>query len=249
MACGSPGLAGSFCNPPYKMPEVARFIGKLCEELDATRTTAAILLVNSATETDWFQRALARADAVCFPDGRLHFVSPTRTGDHPCQGQALLYYGAHVERFCVVFAALGVSTRVHATDAQQAQLALARTPTFPDDPAGLLVRPDGRPMRVRDYCMVHLKQHSSHFDRCSIQACPQTPRYLFWGHQPRQTGPAWTHHHALCPAHAKAWCLAHQVPLKAIPTISTTDWDKVHPQGDYDQLPWFRYAAHEATIP
>ena len=24
-----------FCNPPYKMPEVARFIGKLCEELDA----------------------------------------------------------------------------------------------------------------------------------------------------------------------------------------------------------------------
>ena len=32
-----------YLNPPYKLPDVARFIGKLCEELDAQRTTAAIL--------------------------------------------------------------------------------------------------------------------------------------------------------------------------------------------------------------
>jgi phage N-6-adenine-methyltransferase len=117
-----------FCNPPYKMPEIARFIGKLCEELDAQRTTEAILLVNAATETDWFQRAFQRADAVCFPDGRLHFVSPTRNGDHPCQGQALLYFGPDPMGFCVVFAALGVSTRVVCAAAAAAQLPLAEAP-------------------------------------------------------------------------------------------------------------------------
>ena len=96
-----------FCNPPYKMPDVARFIGKLIEERDAQRTTAAIVLVNAATETDWFQRAFARADAVCFPDGRMHFLHATRGNDHPCQGQALIYYGPDPTRFCGVFAALG----------------------------------------------------------------------------------------------------------------------------------------------
>ena len=113
-----------FCNPPYKMPEVARFIGKLCEELDAQRTTEAILLVNSATETDWFQRAFARADAVCFPDGRMHFWHATRSNDHPCQGQTLLYYGPDPAGFCRVFAGLGVSTRVRVQAAESGQLAL-----------------------------------------------------------------------------------------------------------------------------
>jgi DNA N-6-adenine-methyltransferase (Dam) len=107
-----------FCNPPYKMPEVARFIGKLLEEHAAGHTTAAILLVNAATETDWFQRAFTGARAVCFPDGRIHFVSPTRSGDAPCQGQALLYFGPHPEMFCGVFAALGVSTRVVCAEAR-----------------------------------------------------------------------------------------------------------------------------------
>jgi phage N-6-adenine-methyltransferase len=239
-----------FCNPPYKMPEIARFIGKLCEELDAQRTTAAIVLVNAATETDWFQTAFARADAVCFPDGRIHFVSTTRNGNHPFQGQALLYYGPHVERFCVVFAALGVSTRVHATDAQQAQLALARVPTFPDDPAGLLMGRDGRPMRARDYCIVHLKQRHADFDHCSVQACSQAPHYLFWAQTPRQDGdPTWTRYYELCPAHAREWCTAHQVDIRAIPTISLAAWGRVwlaSPDA-YDQLPWFRLAAPGAS--
>ena len=47
------------------------------------RTVEAILLVNAATETDWFQRAFQRAHAVCFPDGRIQFVHTTRNGDHP----------------------------------------------------------------------------------------------------------------------------------------------------------------------
>jgi phage N-6-adenine-methyltransferase len=121
-----------FLNPPYKLPDVARFVGKLCEELDAHRTTEAILLVNSATETDWFQRAFARANAVCFPDGRVHFVSPTRNGDNPCQGQALFYFGEHIIRFCRGFAALGqvAGLALHVRPAH-GQLTLADAPTLP----------------------------------------------------------------------------------------------------------------------
>jgi phage N-6-adenine-methyltransferase len=120
-----------FLNPPYKLPEVARFLGKLFEEIEAAHTTEAIVLVNSATETDWFQAAFRQARAVCFPDGRIHFVSPTRGAGHPCQGQALLYYGPNVDHFCVVFAALGVSTRVICADAPQAHLDLAEAPPAP----------------------------------------------------------------------------------------------------------------------
>jgi hypothetical protein len=119
-----------FCNPPYKMPEIAHFIGKLCEELDTQRTTEAILLVNSATETDWFQRAFQQANAVCFPDGRLHFGHATRGNDHPCQGQALLYYGPHVERFCTVFAVLGGSTPVRCQPPVSPQRELAEAPAL-----------------------------------------------------------------------------------------------------------------------
>jgi phage N-6-adenine-methyltransferase len=118
-----------FLNPPYKLPDVAWFIGKLFEEIEAEHTTEAILLVNSATETDWFQRAFEMADAVCFPDGRIHFMSATRNSDHPCQGQALLYYGNATWHFCEVFAAVGVTTRVVGTKDADPQLSLAAAPT------------------------------------------------------------------------------------------------------------------------
>jgi hypothetical protein len=137
-----------FCNPPYKMPEIARFVGKLLEEQTAGHLTEAILLVNAATETDWFQRAFARSDAVCFPDGRIHFVSSTRNGDHPCQGQAILYFGPHGERFAGVFAALGVSTWggcVRTTP--RAQLPLTEAPAVVADP---IPAPAEAPTRLRD---------------------------------------------------------------------------------------------------
>jgi hypothetical protein len=244
-----PWIGTVFCNPPYKMPQIARFIGKLIEEREVGHTTEAILLVNAATETDWFQAAFQRANAVCFPDGRMHFVSPTRNGDHPCQGQALLYYGPDPSAFRRVFAAVGVSTLVCCADAPQAQLDLAEAPAppFPADPSGLLMG-HGKPMRARDYCIVHLKQRHADGDPCSVQECSQAPHYLFWTQIPCPDGdPAWTRHFDLCPAHAKEWCTAHQVDIGAIPTISSAAWGEAYTTRDYDQLPWFRLADHGAS--
>jgi ParB family chromosome partitioning protein len=115
-------------NPPYRKHGCEPFINKLCVELDAQHTTAAILVVNNATETDWFQTAFARAAAVCFPDGRQSFLHATKNSHNPVRGHAILYYGPHPERFCAVFAALGVSTRVRCVEAALPQLTLAAAP-------------------------------------------------------------------------------------------------------------------------
>jgi hypothetical protein len=123
-----------FCNPPYKMPEIARFVSKLLEELDAQHTTDAILLVNAVTETDWFQCIARRADALCFPDGRIRFTHATHNGMSPCQGQAVLYFGPQVARFCEVFAAMGLLMQVIGAKTTGLQLELAAAPPAPAAP-------------------------------------------------------------------------------------------------------------------
>jgi phage N-6-adenine-methyltransferase len=115
-----------FLNPPYKLPDVARFIGKLFEEWEADHATDAIVIVNSATSTAWFQRAFEMADAVCFPQGKIKFHHATKDGQHPCTPQTILYYGDAVERFCAVFAAVGVTTRVVISATAYEQLVLER---------------------------------------------------------------------------------------------------------------------------
>jgi hypothetical protein len=100
-------LGTVFLNPPYGMPEVAHFCGKLVEEWDAGRTTAAIVLTNSATETAWFQLLLTRAAVVCLPRKRIAFGHPTRTDAGPPQGQAFFYFGQDPGLFCEVFGPTG----------------------------------------------------------------------------------------------------------------------------------------------
>ena len=58
-----------FLNPPYSAALVEKFTAKLVEELDAGRTTAAILLVDSSTSARWFQALLERFP-VCFVEKR-----------------------------------------------------------------------------------------------------------------------------------------------------------------------------------
>ena len=68
---------------------------------------AALLLVNNATETGWFQRALGVAAAVCFPAGRLHFLFPDGKSGPPLQGQAVLYFGRDAAAFARTFGEFG----------------------------------------------------------------------------------------------------------------------------------------------
>lgn len=82
-------------NPPYAQPLINKFADKVCQrEFDQ-----AIVLVNNATETKWFQALASQADAMCFPSTRIKFVGPEGAVGQPLQGQAFLYYSADVSKY------------------------------------------------------------------------------------------------------------------------------------------------------
>lgn len=100
-----------FLNPPYSSDLVQQFVKKLCEHVVAEDVTQAILLVNNATETRWFQRALSNASAICFPSGRIKFVDDEGNPGAPLQGQAILYFGRATVAFVEEFHTFGFARR------------------------------------------------------------------------------------------------------------------------------------------
>jgi phage N-6-adenine-methyltransferase len=99
-------------NPPYAQPLIAEFTGKMCVEQAAGRVTAAIMLTHNYTDTAWFQRAAACANAICFTRGRVKFYEPDGAIAAPTQGQAFFYFGGDGERFADLFSEIGFVANV-----------------------------------------------------------------------------------------------------------------------------------------
>jgi phage N-6-adenine-methyltransferase len=98
-------------NPPYESGLIGRFAEKLCETFEAGDVTSAVVLVNNATETRWFQAIAGQASAVCFPKGRVKFWHPRKEAV-PLQGQAVLYLGSDARAFVEEFSAFGFCMEV-----------------------------------------------------------------------------------------------------------------------------------------
>jgi ParB family chromosome partitioning protein len=96
-------------NPPYSSKLITSFIGKLCGHIDTGDVEQAVVLVNNATETQWFRDLAIRVDAICLPTGRVRFMDADGDKGSPLQGQAVLYAGNHVQRFQEAFSPMGTT--------------------------------------------------------------------------------------------------------------------------------------------
>ena len=63
-------------NPPYATRLLASFIEKLVGHVEQGDVSAAIVLVENRTDTEWFHMAAKRAKRFCFTRGRVRFLRP-----------------------------------------------------------------------------------------------------------------------------------------------------------------------------
>lgn len=95
-------------NPPYCMPEIDKFTGRIIEEYKAGKVAQAVVLTNNSTDTAWFHRLLEQSDLVCLTRGRVKFWGPNgsaATGAR--QGQAIFYLGDNPDGFRQHFGKFG----------------------------------------------------------------------------------------------------------------------------------------------
>ena len=97
-------------NPPYSSDLITKFIEKLKEQ--RRNYEQAIILVNNATETQWFYEIVKIASAVCFPKSRVKFYMPDGKTGAPLQGQAVLYVGDNTEKFISAFGGIGWTAKI-----------------------------------------------------------------------------------------------------------------------------------------
>lgn len=98
-------------NPPYAQALIGKFCGRLVADYRTGKVSAAVVLVNNATETAWFQSLTRAASALCFPKGRIRFWYPDRPSFTPLQGQAFVYLGPDAGSFVDEFRGFGAVVR------------------------------------------------------------------------------------------------------------------------------------------
>lgn len=94
-------------NPPYASELVIPFAKALTKHLQSGDVTQAMVLVNNATETQWFSLLVQEASAICFPQGRVKFWKKDNVLAAPVQGQAVIYFGSKAKLFAQVFKKMG----------------------------------------------------------------------------------------------------------------------------------------------
>lgn len=93
-----------FMNPPYSGKLCSEAVTRFLDEYKSGSFTHGIFLVNNATETKWFQRALVECSAVCFTGHRISFWNADgKAQSGNTRGQAFLYFGDDIEAFKTAF--------------------------------------------------------------------------------------------------------------------------------------------------
>ena len=97
-------------NPPYGREDGSSnqesWSRRLIEQYQDGITQEAILLVNAAVDTKWFQRLFDYP--ICFPNHRINFTTPEPTTSGSTHGSALIYFGSRSQKFAQIFSQFGV---------------------------------------------------------------------------------------------------------------------------------------------
>jgi ParB family chromosome partitioning protein len=101
-------------NPPYSSNLIGLFCDKMVMHVSDGSVTSAIVLINNATETQWFHTLASQASAYCFPKGRVRFVDVNGVlGASPLQGQCFVYFGTSVAMFKKQFSEFGIVVKAY----------------------------------------------------------------------------------------------------------------------------------------
>jgi ParB family chromosome partitioning protein len=96
-------------NPPYAQPLVTEFCDLLVEKFKSGEVKQACVLVNNATETNFYQNMMENCQAICFIKGRVKFIDREgKSTGTPLQGQTILYFGGNHKEFGAIFSQFGV---------------------------------------------------------------------------------------------------------------------------------------------
>ena len=96
-------------NPPYSQPLITDFCNLLIDKYLNGEIKRACVLVNNATETNFYQNMLNHSKAVCFIKGRVKFIDKNgESTGAPLQGQTILYFGDNYREFGSIFSQFGV---------------------------------------------------------------------------------------------------------------------------------------------
>jgi ParB family chromosome partitioning protein len=102
-------IGNVWMNPPYAQPLIGSFAEAISSKFASSEIKQAVVLVNNATETQWFQRMAGVASAVCFPKTRVRFLDPQGNPGAPLQGQAIIYFGESADAFTEEFSKYGAT--------------------------------------------------------------------------------------------------------------------------------------------
>jgi hypothetical protein len=95
-------------NPPYAQPLITQFTELLSDKFDSGEINQACVLVNNATETNWFQRMLDSCTCLCLLKSRVKFIDKSgNPSGAPLQGQIVLYFGNNQQSFEKSFSQFG----------------------------------------------------------------------------------------------------------------------------------------------
>jgi ParB family chromosome partitioning protein len=101
-----PWFGNVWLNPPYSKDLIGKFAMAIKDR--RMEYDQAIILVNNATETLWYQDMASVASAICYVEKRIKFLDINGKPGSPLQGQVILYVGSYPSRFIENFLRFGV---------------------------------------------------------------------------------------------------------------------------------------------